>query len=62
MLYQVVWDCSNPKTLDREQRALTAAKNELKIEGKLITPLTYIENAWNEFKVSKKSSSKPGSS
>lgn len=42
-IYQVVWDITDPKTIEREQRALEAAKKELKVEGELITPDTYIE-------------------
>lgn len=45
-LFQVVWDIGNEETLHREQRALQAAQNELKIEGEIITPKTYIENTW----------------
>lgn len=46
-LYQVVWDVSDAKTLAREERALSLAREELKIEGELITPETYIENIWD---------------
>jgi len=45
-LYQVVWDISDSKTLAREERALSLAKQELQLEGELITPDTYIEKAW----------------
>jgi len=45
-MVQVVWDTSDVKTLEREQRALNAAKQELKIEGEIITPLNYIEKVW----------------
>jgi predicted AAA+ superfamily ATPase len=41
-LYQVVWDDSNPETIERETRALRAAENELGIEGEIITPTRYI--------------------
>lgn len=40
-LYQVVWDIQDKKTLEREQRALVAAGNELGITGELIDPITY---------------------
>jgi predicted AAA+ superfamily ATPase len=42
-IYQVAWDMSDPKTNEREQRALDAAKKELKVDGELITPDNYIE-------------------
>lgn len=37
-LYQVTWDCQNPKTLARETRALEQASQELGVEGVLVTP------------------------
>ena len=37
-LYQVCWDINDLETLDRENRALNIAKQELGIEGSLITP------------------------
>lgn len=40
--YQVVWDTSDKKTLEREMRAIKSAENELKIQGKLVTPENYI--------------------
>ncbi|MCX7122046.1 MAG: ATP-binding protein [Gammaproteobacteria bacterium] len=46
-LIQVTWDMSDTATMDREQRALLAAENELKIKGRIITPLTYLsELSW----------------
>ena len=45
-LYQVVWDASDPKTLERETRALHSAMRELGIDGELITPDNYIEKIW----------------
>ena len=47
ILYQVVWDVSDKKTLEREQRALNMAKQELNIEGFLITPDVFIEKFIN---------------
>lgn len=46
MLYQVVWDMSDPKTMRREERALTQAMQELKLPGEIITPKHYIEKTW----------------
>ncbi len=45
-LYQVCWDPSDKETLVREMRALNLAKEELHLEGELITPKNYIEQAW----------------
>jgi uncharacterized protein len=45
-LYQVCWDPSDKETLAREIRALNLAKEELHLEGELITPQRYIEEAW----------------
>ncbi len=45
-LYQVCWDPSDRETLAREMRALNLAKEELQLEGELITPQSYIEQAW----------------
>jgi len=42
-LYQVVWDDSDPDTLERELRALRAAEAELGIAGELVTPTRYLE-------------------
>ncbi len=42
-LYQVVWDATNQQTMERELRALDAAKIELKMPGKIITPDVYID-------------------
>lgn len=41
-LYQVIWDDSNPETMERETRALRAAENELGIKGEVITPSSYV--------------------
>lgn len=41
-LFQVAWDIDDPKTLDREQRALEAGIKELKIDGELITLDSYL--------------------
>lgn len=41
-LYQVAWDISDKETLQREMRALECAKNELNLEGELITAETYL--------------------
>jgi len=41
-LFQVVWDASDPKTLEREQRALDQAKKELGVSGELIDLTTYL--------------------
>lgn len=43
-LVQVAWDVSDPATLERETRALEAAKAELQLEGELVTPKTYFLN------------------
>lgn len=40
-LFQVAWDVTDKETLARETRALEVASNELKINGKLITPKNY---------------------
>ncbi|MDX2346644.1 MAG: ATP-binding protein [Legionella sp.] len=48
-LFQIVWDISDSKTLEREQRALVSAEQELGIKGTLITPTVYFENNWNAF-------------
>jgi uncharacterized protein len=41
-LIQAVWDASDQKTYDRENRALQMAEKELGIKGKIITPQEYI--------------------
>ena len=41
-VFQVVWDCTDPKTLDRERRALDQAMLELRCDGELITLDTYL--------------------
>jgi len=46
-LYQVVWDDSNPETMERETRALRIAEKELGIKGKIITPAIYL-SSWRE--------------
>ncbi len=40
--FQVAWDLHDPKTLEREQRALQAGMRELKIEGEIITLESYL--------------------
>lgn len=45
-MYQVVWDDSDEKTMERETRALKAAESELNIKGSIITPYNYIEKIW----------------
>ena len=42
-LFQVVWDMHDPKTLEREERALHSAMKELKIEGEIVTLQSYLE-------------------
>ena len=42
-LLQVCWDTSNKETLAREERALEIAKQELQIEGELITLYSYLK-------------------
>ncbi len=42
-LLQVVWDASDPKTLERELRALDQAKKELGFPGELVNLTTYLE-------------------
>lgn len=41
-LLQAVWDVSDPKTLEREERALQQAEKELGIQGRILTPQDYI--------------------
>lgn len=50
-LYQVVWDVLDSKTLAREERAFSVAKQELNLEGELITPDIYAEKAWGSFQL-----------
>lgn len=50
-LYQVVWDCRDKETLDREMRALKIAEEELGIKGALITPENYLETIWHEMRI-----------
>lgn len=42
-LFQVVWDDTNPITMERERRALEAAKNELQLDGEIITPTIFLQ-------------------
>ncbi len=42
--YQVVWDDDDTQTADREQRAITAASQELNIDGHIITCDSYLRN------------------
>lgn len=41
-LFQVAWKTQDKSTLEREQRALQAAMNELKIDGEIITLDSYL--------------------
>lgn len=41
-LFQVVWDTSDPKSLDRERRALDQAMIELRCDGEIITLDSYL--------------------
>lgn len=43
-LFQVTWDMEDEKTLQREQKALQAGMNELKIDGEIITLASYLQN------------------
>ena len=45
-LYQVVWNSEDDSTLQREIRALDAAKEELQLPGEIISPSTYLEQIW----------------
>lgn len=40
--FQVAWDITDPKTLEREQRALEAGMKELGVPGELITVNSYL--------------------
>ena len=40
-LIQVTWDMSDPKTLERETRAIEQAEKELGIRGRIITSRDY---------------------
>ncbi len=42
-LLQVVWDMSDDKTREREQRALLAAEKELNVKGRIITLDSYLQ-------------------
>ena len=46
-LYQVCWDISDPKTLEREMLALKEAEEELGIKGEIITKDTYFHSFLN---------------
>lgn len=41
-LIQAVWDVSDPKTMERENRALRAAEKELGIKGRILTAQNYV--------------------
>jgi hypothetical protein len=41
-LIQVSWDTSDPKVMEREQRALDQAKEELGLDGRIITARDYL--------------------
>ncbi|HEY4255441.1 MAG TPA: ATP-binding protein [Chlamydiales bacterium] len=40
--FQVAWDAQDPKTMEREQRALQAGMQELKIGGEIVTLDSYL--------------------
>ena len=40
-IIQVTWDMNDPKTAEREQRALEHAEKELGIKGRIITSRDY---------------------
>ncbi|NNM43009.1 MAG: ATP-binding protein [Chlamydiae bacterium] len=42
-LIQVVWDANDPLTLEREERALLQAENELGFPGKIVDWATYLQ-------------------
>lgn len=42
--FQVAWNIEDEKTLQREQRALQAGMNELKIDGEIITLDSYLQS------------------
>ncbi|SCA63727.1 Uncharacterized protein MJ1544 [Chlamydiales bacterium SCGC AG-110-M15] len=44
-LLQVVWDVGDPRTLEREKRALEHAEKELGIKGRIVTPQDYISDS-----------------
>lgn len=48
-LFQVAWEVEDPKTFEREERALQAGMNELKAAGKLITLESYLREGSNSF-------------
>lgn len=45
-ILQVAWEIDDPKTLERELRALKEAEQELKLTGRLITAHTYLKEVW----------------
>jgi hypothetical protein len=45
--FQVVWDMENPKTHERENRALEAGIKELNIKGEIVTLESYLRNGIN---------------
>lgn len=46
---QVTWDMSDPKTAEKEQRALKQAEKELEIKGRIITSREYAIEGLNRF-------------
>jgi uncharacterized protein len=42
--FQVCWDMQDPKTIEREERALQAGMKELKIDGEIITLDSYLRD------------------
>lgn len=47
--FQVTWDLQDPKTAEREQRALLAGMKELNIEGEIITLDSYLREGIKSF-------------
>lgn len=47
-LFQIVWDDRDEKTMAREIRALEAAKKELNLPGRIITPVDFCKLVYKE--------------
>ena len=47
-IIQVTWDMNDPKTAEREQRALKAAEIELGIKGRILTSRDYAIHQVNQ--------------
>ena len=41
-LFQITWDMQNKQTVEREERALQQAMQELKVEGEIVTVESYL--------------------